>query len=233
MPCLSKDRGIMSKLFEDAGKPKVRKWRCFVCGKVHDAYDDYKEHILTEHEEGREFLTCPVETCTAPVRDLKAHFKAKHHSRVFPKGVQHRVAIWRDFKEGGKKSTRKPKFRTGTFTSKKAGRDFTYRSGMEEEFYNLLEQDRDVATFFAEPFKVPYYHQGKWHDYIPDIKITYADGSISVWEIKPANQTQYEQNKAKWAAMKEYADRMGWDFVVQTEVGLGKLKTKLKRQLNG
>lgn len=221
----------MSKLFEDAGKPKTRKWQCFVCGKNHTDFGEYKEHIITEHEEGREYIMCPVEGCKAPVRDLKTHFRVKHPKRIFPKGVQHRCSIWHDFKEGGKKkSTRKPKFRQGTFTSKKSGRDFKYRSGMEEEFYNLLEQDRDVASFFAEPFKIPYYYQGKWHDYIPDIRINYIDGSVEIWEVKPANQTQYEQNKAKWAAMNDHAQNMGWDFVVQTEVGLGKLKTKLRRQ---
>lgn len=220
----------MSKLFEDAGKPKVRKWMCFVCGKNHETYEDYKEHIFLEHEQGREFLVCPVETCKAPVRDVKAHFNAKHPQRVFPTGIQNRVAVWHDFKEGGKKKTRKPSFRQGTFTSKKSGKDFLYRSGMEEEFFNLLEQDNDVTSFYAEPFKIPYFWQGKWHDYIPDLRVNYIDGSTEIWEVKPANQTQYEQNKAKWAAMNDHANNMGWKFVVQTEVGLGKFKTKMKRQ---
>jgi hypothetical protein len=222
----------MAIYYEDAGGGQKRKWQCFVCGKCYDEYPEYKEHILAEHEKGREYLECP--DCHAPVRDMPSHYRAKHPKRIMPKGIQTKVAIWRDFKPGSnkKKKTRKPNFRQGTFTSQKSGCDFIYRSGMEEEFFNLLEQDGDVESFRSEPFKVPYYYQGKWHDYIPDIRINYIDGSTEIWEIKPATQTgpEYEQNQAKWAAMNDHALNMGWQFVVQTEVGLGKLKKKVSRQ---
>jgi len=108
--------------------------------------------------------------------------------------------------------------------------EIKYRSGMEEEFYNLLETDGDVAAFAAEPFKVPYFWAGKWHNYIPDIRVNFIDGSSEIWEVKPANQTDFDQNKAKWAAMNDHALNLGWKFFVQTEVGLGKLRAKVKRQ---
>lgn len=221
----------MSKLFEDTGKNK-RKWGCFVCGRNYDNFADYKDHIGTEHEEGREYITCPA--CKAPVRDLKLHFKAKHPNRLMPKNSQTRVATWFDFKPGkdGKKrrQTKKPKFRTGFFESKKNGCEIFYRSGLEEKFYNLLEQDNDVIGFCAEPFKVPYFWQGKWHDYVPDLRVNYIDSSTEIWEIKPATQTTYDQNQAKWASMNDHAINMGWNFVVQTEVGLGKLERKISKQ---
>lgn len=219
----------MAKLFQDAGKSGARKWQCFVCGRNYEDFVTYKEHILGNHEEGREFIKCS--DCGAPVRDLVMHYKAKHPKRALPNGVQTRVAVWRDFKAGGeKKATKKPSFRTGSFSSKKSGCDIHYRSGMECEFYELLEADKDVVAFFGEPFKVPYFFQGQWHDYIPDIRINFIDGSTEIWEIKPANQTAYDQNRAKWASMNDHAANHGWGFVVQTEVGLGKLKTKVKRQ---
>ena len=218
--------------FEDANQ-KSRKYQCFVCGKIFDLLTDMNKHVIAEHEKGREYIECPV--CKFCVRDLPLHFKVKHPKRIMPKGVQTRVAIWHDFKPNGKKKkTRKPTFRQGTFTSRKSGCDFIYRSGMEEEFFNLLEQDGDVENFHSEPFKVPYFYQGKWHDYVPDIRINYIDGSTEIWEIKPATQTgpEYEQNQAKWVAMNDHAQNMGWRFIVQTEVGLGKLKKKVSRQLN-
>lgn len=216
--------------FEDANQ-RIRKWQCFVCGRSYDDYPPYKEHITTEHEEGREWIRCP--DCGAPVRDMRAHYAAKHPARIMPTGLQTRVAVWRDFKPSGSKKTRKPGFRTGVFSSKKSGCDLRYRSGMESDFYECLESDKDVEAFFAEPFKVPYYYAGEWHDYIPDLRINYVDGSVEVWEVKPASQTQYEQNRAKWAAMTDHAHNMGWEFVVQTEVGLGKLKKKVQRQQKG
>lgn len=218
--------------FEDAGSANVRKWNCFVCGQNYETYETYKDHITTQHVEGREYLKCPA--CEAPVRDLPTHFKAKHPARILPAGVQHRVAVWFDIKRTkdgkDKAKVRKPNFRSGEFTSRKCGQDFHYRSGLEEEFYNLLEEDNDVESWAAEPFKIPYYWQNDWHNYVPDIRINYIDGSTQIWEIKPANQTQLEQNKCKWAAANNYSSNLGWDFVVMTEVGLGKFKTKIRRQ---
>lgn len=224
----------MALLFEDAGTGNTRQWQCFVCGRNYETYEEFKSHIEESHDEGREYIKCP--SCDAPVRCLKTHYKCKHPNRILPKGVQTRVAVWHDFKTGKdgkqKKTTKKMNFRQGTFYSKKCNADFIYRSGMEEEFFNLLEEDVDVESWAAEPFKVPYFWQGEWHNYIPDIRINFIDGTTEVWEIKPANQTQYEQNKAKWSAMNDHALNVGWQFVVQTEVGLGKLKAKINRQRN-
>jgi hypothetical protein len=220
----------MSKLFEDTGDKNARKFQCFVCGVNHDDIQKMKDHVIETHEEGREYILCPE--CKFPVRCLKTHFKVKHPARTMPKGVQTRVSIWRDFSSNGKKkkTTKKVSFRTGSFTSRKSGCDIPYRSGMECEFYELLESDHDVSAFFAEPFRVPYYYQNSWHDYIPDIRVNFVDGTTEIWEIKPANQTAYEQNRAKWGAMNDHALNHGWQFSVQTEVGLGKLKAKIKKQ---
>lgn len=223
----------MALLFEDAGKQRSRRWQCFVCGKNYESYDEYKAHIVEAHDEGREYIACP--DCGAPVRDVKTHYAAKHPARALPKNTQLRVAVWHDFKvgkdgKGEKKTTRKPNFRQGTFTSKKCGRDFEYKSGMECEFFECLEADLDVTSYSYEGIKIPYFHKGDWHNYIPDLRVNFADSSTEIWEIKPANQTHYEQNKAKWASANNYCSNFGWEFVVLTEVGLGKLRTKLKQQ---
>lgn len=222
----------MPLLFEDAGQSGQRKWQCFVCGRNYENFDDYKAHVVENHDEGREYLKCP--DCGAPVRDMKMHYKAKHPSRVLPSNVQHRVTIWHDFRPGkdgkDKRTTRKPSPRQGTFTSRKMCADYEYKSGMECEFFECLEADLDVEAFKYEDVKVPYFWQGQWHTYIPDLRVKFTDGSTQLWEIKPANQTQFDQNKAKWAAANNYCSNVGWDFVVLTEVGLGKLKTKIKRQ---
>lgn len=225
----------MTLTFEDAGIFKDRKWQCFCCGKNYNNYEDYSSHVKADHEQGREWIECP--DCKAPVRDLKVHYKAKHPARVLPKGVQTRVAVWKDFKPGKdgktKMKVKKLNFRQGEFASAKCGRDFHYRSGAEEEFYNLLEEDVEVVGWDYESLKIPYFWGGDWHNYIPDLIIKFIDGSTEIWEIKPSSQTgpQYEQNQAKWAAANNYAATVGWDFVVQTpEVGLGKYKQKIKNQ---
>jgi hypothetical protein len=223
----------MTLPFEDRESKSQRKWQCFVCGQQLDDYEGYKSHVLEKHDEGREFIKCP--DCDAPVRDLKMHYAAKHPKRALPKGVQTKVAVWHDFKSGKdgnkqKTGTRKPTFRQGSFTSKKCGCDFEYKSGLECEFYECLEEDLDVHCWAYESLKIPYFWKNEWHNYIPDMRVAFIDGTTQIWEIKPANQTQYEQNKAKWAAANNYCSNMGWEFVVLTEVGLGKLKHKIKKQ---
>jgi len=215
-------------MFEIQDKNK-RKWQCFVCGVLFTDPEEYRQHIKENHEEGREFITCPA--CGYPIRDLPAHFKAKHPKRTMPKNMQTKVSIWHDFTpQGKKKKTNKPRFRKGYFQSTKNNKDILYRSGYECEVYECLEADRDIRGFKAEPFKVEYFYKGKWRKYIPDLLVEFYDGKKEVWEIKPKTQTTYEQNKAKWTAMNNYANNLGWHFEVKTEVGIEKLKKKIREQ---
>lgn len=207
---------------------EVRKSTCFVCGVKFDTLKDMNDHIVEYHDEGREYIKCP--DCGYCVRDMIVHYKVKHPKRIMPKNCQTKVSVWNDFSSDGKKKTRKPSFRTGHHISTKTGAAVRYRSGYECEVYELLDQDKEVIGYDAEPFKVPYVFQGEWHDYIPDIRVNFVDGKVEIWEIKPSSQTDIEKNKAKWMAMKFYAEKMGWDFTVITESGIGKLRCKIRQQ---
>jgi len=66
-------------------KDNSRKWQCFVCGKSHNDFESFKAHIIEKHDEGREYVVCPLERCGAPVRDGRLHFKHKHPNEKFPK----------------------------------------------------------------------------------------------------------------------------------------------------
>jgi len=213
--------------FGDKKDKNARKFQCFVCGKQFPDYEPYREHIVAEHDEGREYLKCPA--CEAPVRDLRSHFNVKHPSRVLPKTGQMKVTVWYDFKDG-KRKARKPKFKDGNYVSTKTGATLHYRSGYECEVYELLDEDTEVLSFSAEPFRIPYVFEGQWHDYIPDIRINFTDSKVEIWEVKPSSQTDLAQNKAKWCAMDSYADKMGWKFMVVTEIGMEKLRQRIKQQ---
>lgn len=213
--------------------PSKRVWQCFVCGEKHEDYSTYAEHIVKEHEEGREYIVCPVDICKAPVRDLKVHFKTKHPNRVMPKNCQTKAIIWKDFSLTGKVKTRKPSFKEGWFESKKNnGAKLFYRSGYEAEVYKCLEEDKEIRSFEAEPFKIPYFFEKGWHNYKPDIKVTFQTGGIEIWEIKPKSQKGIKKNQAKWQAMNEYANNLGWSFVVITEKEIKDYKQKIINQKN-
>lgn len=214
-------------MFYKDNDKNVRKWVCFVCGVEQEDYPKYKDHILAEHELGREFITCPI--CEAPVRDLKSHHRSKHPNRAMPLNCQTRAVVWFDFRSG-KKKTRKPNFKQGHFESKKNGGSLPYKSGYECEVYELLEQDAEVVSFAVEPYRVPYLHEGEWHEYIPDLRVNFLGGKIEIWEIKPSTQTRIKKNVDKWKAIKPYTENLGWGFKVITETEIGKLRARIKEQ---
>jgi DNA-directed RNA polymerase subunit RPC12/RpoP len=209
-----------------------RKYQCFVCGIQFDDYDKYREHVLEKHQEGREYVKCPLEHCQAPVRDVRLHFKAKHPKTPLPQKGMMRAMVWKDFSPGGekRKTKKKPQFKEGWYQSTKMNKQIHYRSGYEATIYECLDCDADVNTFEAEPFEIPYIHKGKSHKYIPDIIVRFIDGRTEVWEVKPSNQTAMEQNQNKWEAAGRACKSRGWEFVVMTETGIEKLKSKVKEQ---
>ena len=218
----------MTLPFSNANRNK-RVFSCFVCGREFKELEEFKTHIVETHDEGREYLSCPC--CDHPVRDMAVHFKALHPRDKVPAGIQTKVLVWHDFSTRKKK--KKQKFHSGSYVSmKNHGKLLNYRSGWELQVYECLEELQDVARFDVETIKLPYFwslpgQAGKWRDYIPDIVGEYVDGRKEIWEIKPKNQTDLEKNKAKWDACAKFCTNHGYRFVVQTEVGLNKLKQQL------
>lgn len=208
-----------------------RVYQCFICGERLSTFDLFKAHITTNHEEGREYITCPLPRCQAPVRDVRSHFKFRHPYDKLPKTCASRAIIWKDIStKHGKMNTKKPHFREGYMTSVKNGKDMHYRSGMECEVYELLERWHEVFKYEEEPFAVRYSFLGIEHDYFPDIRITFKDGTVEIWEVKPSSQTQIGKNKAKWDACGSYCLARSWRFMVLTEKGMKKLRVKVERQ---
>lgn len=209
-----------------AGK---RRFQCFVCGNQFESYEEYKGHIVDSHEEGREYIICPLDRCGAPVRCVRTHFKAKHPYDQMPKSGQMKAIIWKDKTGKGGLKQRKPLFREGyMFSVKNGGKEMHYRSGMECDVYECLEAMLEVIGYEVEPFSVQYTFEGNIHDYNPDLKVSFSDGRIEIWEIKPANQTDLPRNKAKWTACNQYCQARGLGFMVLTEVGMSKLKQQIK-----
>jgi len=206
------------------------KHTCFCCGVQFEDYAEFKSHIIDSHEEGRDFVRCPLDHCGAPVRDAKLHIKVKHpryDMRNF-KG-QTKALVWSDFSAKGKK-TRKPRFKQGKYESTKTGRVLGYRSGLEERVYKILDQHEEVVSFYSEPFNIDYIHRGQAHKYIPDLFVTFMDGHKEIWEVKPSNQTDLELNKNKWRAAEDACKVRGWKFEVFTEQRIDKLAQEVRRQ---
>lgn len=212
----------------------TRKYSCFVCGvqfddENNDGFKKFKDHIISEHEEGRDYIICPLNRCGSPVRDVRAHFRCKHPSEPIPKTGMMKAIVWHDI-AAKKKKTRKLSFKEGYFQSSKMKKSLHYRSGYEHTIYECLDADVEVNAFDVEPFKVPYLHKGKERKYVPDLIVQFIDGSTEVWEIKPSNQTILEVNQNKWRAANKACQNRGWKFLVITEKGIDRLKKKIRNQ---
>lgn len=203
---------------------RVKNFICFVCDTVFETLEEFRTHIVSEHEEGTDFILCPCETCNIPVRDLRVHVATKHPEFKIPDGYPLRPIILRDSKFKKKRNTG---FKQGNFFSKKNNKTLFFRSGMESEFYKLLEKKKNVAKYSVESLEIEYNYEGKMRRYIPDILVEYTDGKRELWEIKPKNQTKMPKNLAKWKAADDYCRKRNMEFMVLTERGLKMMKKNL------
>lgn len=202
----------------------IKKLRCFSCGLEFENQREFKEHIIEKHEEGRDYILCPLNHCKMPVRDLKSHYKCNHPHAKLPQEGQYRALIWKDF-SGKKTKTKRPKFKEGYHVSKKMnGKSFYYRSGYEKTVFECLEKWSAVLAFEVEPFIIPYIHKGQERKYTPDVFVKFTDGTTEIWEIKPSNQTSLQKNKDKWSAANVLCEHKGWNFVVMVESKINQLK---------
>lgn len=207
-----------------------RRYACFVCGVEFKAIEDMGKHVIEKHEEGRDYVLCPIARCGFPVRDVRAHVRARHPREPIPTKGQMRAIRWFDHKkDGGKK--KRAGYKEGFFTSAKNGmKDFHYRSSWELDVYKCLEDMDEVVAYKVEPFPIGYWFQGDHRHYYPDLIVAFADGHSEVWEIKPAKQTTLPINEAKWEAAAAYCQVRGWEFCVKTQKGIGQLKKDVARR---
>ena len=198
----------------------MRKYQCYVCGMLFEKAEEFKNHIIEKHEEGREYLVC--KHCGWTCRDLRAHYRTAHPKTKLPTG-QHRVTVMYDV-SSAKKRRKIPNFQSGTYFSVKNNKELSYRSAWELEVYKCLESANHVLSYHVEPFAIPYTFKGKKHHYYPDILVKFLDGNTQLWEIKPSNQTLLEKNQAKWNSAKAYCMNRGWGFEVITETVISRMK---------
>lgn len=112
----------------------------------------------------------------------------------------------------------------------------TARSSWERAAFIWCENNPNVIRWASENVEIPYVNpvDKKTHKYIMDLMIWWADGSISIIEIKPKYQTkpptgtrrtkkyiqeafEYVKNESKWKSARRLAQARGWKFEIWTE----------------
>ena len=117
-----------------------------------------------------------------------------------------------------------------------------YRSGLELEYFRILDKNPNVLKWGSEEVVVPYFFDNIWHKYYVDLFVVFKFGESTkkyFIELKPYSQTiepkvskrkkqmsmlyeahQWAKNQAKWKAATDFAKKNGWEFHILTEKDL-------------
>lgn len=111
------------------------------------------------------------------------------------------------------------KLKTGKFYSNKNKKELRFRSSYEETVFNILEDDNDVLNYESESFKIPYYYNDEWRNFIPDLKINYKNiDKPVVVEVKPKRILKVDKKvQAKHEYAEPYCEEHDMLFFVWTE----------------
>lgn len=101
------------------------------------------------------------------------------------------------------------------------------RSPMEKTIFCQLDADMSVKWYLPEPFEIPYSYKGRMRNYIPDIRVHYADSSIEIIEVKPIYEVDHPRNIAKFEAAGSFCDKRGYKFRIQVVRGVSRMSSRI------
>lgn len=95
----------------------------------------------------------------------------------------------------------------------------TYESPLERDWLIALDFDPSVVELMAQPMTLNYQHEGRTRRYTPDIKATFEDGSVIVYEVKPREtlHADWLLLRPRFKAAVRYCRQRGWRFRIVTE----------------
>lgn len=119
--------------------------------------------------------------------------------------------------------------RTGRFASRKMKQCVPWESSIERDFIQLLEYDRDVEEYYAQPMWVTYTLDGKLRRSCPDFLAHYTDGRKVVWEVKPVAETEESEFLSRFDVVGRILLREGYDYswITDTEIRSGNRLTNI------
>jgi len=162
---------------------------------------------------------------------VKDYFKNNPEARINLSKVNTGKKLSKETREKQSKSTIKCMqdapdkhfaYKSGFYFSKKNNKKLHYRSSYELIAYQILESLSKVKSYKVEPIKIKYFDGEINRNTIPDLLITYMDGSKELIEVKAQWEIDKRQKtRAKLQAMAQYAKLKNWLFSIWTEKELG------------
>ncbi len=107
---------------------------------------------------------------------------------------------------------------TGLLTSRKMNRCVPWESPVERDFIHLLEYNRDVKAYFAQPFKIDFHFDGRGCTYFPDFRVEFVGGGEVIYEVKPEAELKEPDVRKRMDAIELYFERRGMSFEIETDL---------------
>lgn len=110
---------------------------------------------------------------------------------------------------------------SGVKNFKSSSKSYSFESGLEADYIELLEFDNKVSHFEEQPYLIEYMHENRMCKYTPDFLVHFVENRKSpiLVEIKYTKDliAKKEILKPKFDAAKSFALDLGYDFKVITE----------------
>lgn len=102
--------------------------------------------------------------------------------------------------------------RIGLYASRKVGGHLPFESGLERLRLQFLDFDREVTTYFTQPFTLEWEEDGKTYHYTPDVMVIRKSGQRVVEDVKPARFHDSPRNSRAFRAAAEALPSVGIRF---------------------
>ena len=106
------------------------------------------------------------------------------------------------------------------------------RSSWEKRVLQVLDQQDDIDHVWVEPLRIPYELHGISRTYTPDFMIEFDCGIRELWEVKPIEFVNTEENIQKFNAARALCSARGWNFRVVTLEDIERMEALTERFLS-
>ncbi len=205
-----------------------KSWNKNLTKKDHSGIASYSEKMIGQVGEKSRSWKLKIEIrcdwCGKLMKRLPCHVKETNFCCRNHRDIYHSNRLRNDpdrFERAIKATLAHKVYKQGHFYSVKNNKDLYYQSSYEFVAFEILEQLSKVRSYDRANFRIPYMINNEIHYTVPDILITYTDGTKELIEVKAKWFLHDEKTNAKFWAMNDYAATQGWDFNVWTEKELG------------
>ena len=134
----------------------------------------------------------------------REHIRALRKRHLEEVAARQKMLTSQDIKNLGFVINKNGKHISGKMWSDKNKSEITFRSAYEFAYCLRLEEDDNVKAYFMEAMSIPYFFEGDYHKYIPDLFVVYMDGSSELLEIKPQSMIHRRDVQVKAIAANKF-----------------------------